>query len=699
MPLWTPQTEIRFCSNVGITKEHKAYFSTNAAMIQWLSGKVKFTDLDLSYQRADERQYTIVQHNYYDLLECDVIYWKNSGFSSKFLVALITSLEWVNPNTTKVYFEIDPYSSFCGEINWQSCLVEREMVNDDWAANSPNWDNIGVPEDFDGSPVFMSSNFDVDMSPNKFLVITPYDSNGEPVFNLSEVDGICTGLNMLEFDTVAEVQGYLNTVAASNTAILDNISGVISINDKLLNNSEFNAGQLDAPWVTYNGVYYNGKTFSSQYCLFIISSLSSGAEKKYLPELMTWQSQTQIKGKACLAGGVGGIALYPLGYRNTPQPYEDAFVLDDIPEGAWVGDRRLDNKTVNTLGIVSKGVTGVTGVVNSGISGAIRGAAIGGLAGGIAGGAFGIVGSAAGTVTDIMSQMTRYNMQSVTEGGKMAAGANLAVGISGQRIRCAWLVCTEQIMKSVDDFFSRFGYKINRLKVPNVNTRPLWNYVKTSEAHIGGDIPANYREDIEDMLNAGVTFWHTNNREIGDFSNPQANQPSAYIGNDYNENPPAQEPEEPTPTDPAFPEPDPEIFSVLPDEVDTYSLAADGNTYIGRNFRVKEFKCNDGTDTILISKRLVELLQIIRDHFNQQVIITSGYRTTSYNAQVGGATKSQHLYGRAADIIVQNISPIEVYNYVNSILKGYSGGIGCYRSKGYVHVDVRPSGYWRDNNV
>lgn len=699
MPLWNPQTTIHFCSGTGITNNHKAFFSNNQSMINWLSSKTKFTDTNLSYQRADERQYTIVQHNYYDMLECDVMYWQNLGFSSKWLVALITGIEWINPEATKIYFEVDPFSSFCGEIEWQTCYVEREMVNDDWSANSPNWDNIGVPEDFSGSPVFMSSNLDIDMKPDKFIVITPYNSAGEPVFTLSEVDGICTGLNMLEFDTVQDVSSYLTTVAESGSAILDNISGIISINSKLLNNSEFDAGQLDAPWYTYNGVYYNGKTFSSQFCLFVIESVSGGVEKKFLPELMTWQSQTAVKGRACLAGGVGGIAVYPIGYRNTPQPYEDAFILDDIPEGAWVGDRRLDNKEVNNWSVIGKAASAIKGGIAGGLGAGISALGLGLGPASLAAAAGGAVLGAAGGFSSMAGQMATYNMQSVTEGGKMAAGANLAVGISGQRIRCAWLTSTEQIMKSVDDFFSRFGYKINKLKVPNVNTRPLWNYVKTSEAHIGGDIPANYREDIESMLNSGVTFWNVSARDIGNFSNPQANQPSAYIGNDYNENPPESEPEEPTPPDPEIPEPDPNTFSVLPDEVDTYSVSEQGALYVAKNFKVTEFKCNDGTDIVKISKRLAELLQIIRDHFNTQVIITSGYRTEQYNAEVGGASQSQHLYGRAADIIVSGKTPLEVYNYVNSIIKGYTGGIGCYRSKGFVHVDVRPNGYWRDNNV
>lgn len=58
------------------------------------------------------------------------------------------------------------------------------------------------------------------------------------------------------------------------------------------------------------------------------------------------------------------------------------------------------------------------------------------------------------------------------------------------------------------------------------------------------------------------------------------------------------------------------------------------------------------------------------------------------------------FYGRAADIVVTGQTPLNVYNWiVNNVMPSGKGGMGCYRSQGFVHVDVRPSGYWRDNNV
>ena len=122
--------------------------------------------------------------------------------------------------------------------------------------------------------------------------------------------------------------------------------------------------------------------------------------------------------------------------------------------------------------------------------------------------------------------------------------------------------------------------------------------------------------------------------------------------------------------------------------VKTYSVKKDGNTYLAENFKVKEFACNDGSDTVLISDELVDLLQKIRDHFGVAVVINSGYRTSAYNKKVGGVSNSQHVKGTAADIVVKGVDPLTVGQYVEYIMPDH-GGIGVYQT--FTHVDVRTS--------
>lgn len=128
--------------------------------------------------------------------------------------------------------------------------------------------------------------------------------------------------------------------------------------------------------------------------------------------------------------------------------------------------------------------------------------------------------------------------------------------------------------------------------------------------------------------------------------------------------------------------------------VKTYSVKKGGSTYLSNNFKVKEFACNDGSDTVLISDDLVDLLQKIRDHFGVAVTINSGYRTSTYNKKVGGATNSQHVKGTAADIVAKGVDPLTVAQYAEYLMPN-SGGIGVYQT--FTHVDVRTSRSRWDN--
>ena len=127
-----------------------------------------------------------------------------------------------------------------------------------------------------------------------------------------------------------------------------------------------------------------------------------------------------------------------------------------------------------------------------------------------------------------------------------------------------------------------------------------------------------------------------------------------------------------------------------------YSLKTDGAKQLSPAFRVREFRCRDGTDTVLIDEGLVVLLQCIREHFGKPVYITSGYRTAAHNAAVGGSKSSQHLLGRAADLHVEGVPVAAVAAYAENLLPS-RGGIGRYpkdaahpkRSTGWVHIDTR----------
>ena len=104
---------------------------------------------------------------------------------------------------------------------------------------------------------------------------------------------------------------------------------------------------------------------------------------------------------------------------------------------------------------------------------------------------------------------------------------------------------------------------------------------------------------------------------------------------------------------------------------------------LSANFHEKEFACK-GTGQVKVSPLLIEYLETLRAKLKASITITSGYRSPEYNKKIGGAPKSQHLLGTAADIQVKGYTPEEVAKVAETI--GF-GGIGIYDT--FTHVDVR----------
>lgn len=71
---------------------------------------------------------------------------------------------------------------------------------------------------------------------------------------------------------------------------------------------------------------------------------------------------------------------------------------------------------------------------------------------------------------------------------------------------------------------------------------------------------------------------------------------------------------------------------------------------------------NTPTATIIAElQRLAQtILQPLRDHLGRPVVVSSGYRSPALNRAVGGAQNSDHMYGRAADIVVPGMKAREV---------------------------------------
>ena len=80
---------------------------------------------------------------------------------------------------------------------------------------------------------------------------------------------------------------------------------------------------------------------------------------------------------------------------------------------------------------------------------------------------------------------------------------------SGKLTFTGYLKCIkEEKARVLDDYFSMFGYKTNLVKIPNFNSRSNWNYIKTIDCNVIGDIPQTDLEEYRNLFDEGITLWH-----------------------------------------------------------------------------------------------------------------------------------------------------------------------------------------------
>lgn len=110
-------------------------------------------------------------------------------------------------------------------------------------------------------------------------------------------------------------------------------------------------------------------------------------------------------------------------------------------------------------------------------------------------------------------------------------------------------------------------------------------------------------------------------------------------------------------------------------------------------FKKSEFSCKcgkycDGYPSE-IDMDMVKIADKIRAKIGKPITINSGLRCKTHNANVGGVSNSQHLYGTAADLgCPTGCTPAQMASVAEEIM-GNTGGIGVYPWG--IHIDTRSS--------
>ena len=259
----------------------------------------------------------------------------------------------------------------------------------------------------------------------------------------------------------------------------------------------------------------NKKLLTSQYCYLMASNQSGGVYNYSYEDFKSNTCEFSIS--AIPSEGCSGI-LTPLAY-GTVAGTEEKFFPFSLQFGKLpITDYNFDNYSIwlrnNMLNIAlaqySAPLQAGLGIGQLALAGAIGNVDVGfqGL---------GNIGSAFSRATELAELKYEKSKLPVTTVGQVANG-DIMSAMNTTNFYFYKMSIKSEYAKIIDDYFSMFGYKILKTKIPNITGRQNWNYVKTVEAIVDGlNVPEKYIKEFERMLNNGITFWH-NPATLKDYS-------------------------------------------------------------------------------------------------------------------------------------------------------------------------------------
>lgn len=494
----TPNSTIKLYKGVALDSayEHTIRFANRAAQDSFFAAHVKYTFENYTFigkKSATGRDAVAIECPIGDLYDCTYMAFQNKAFSNKWFYAFITDLEYKNNETTIVYFEVDILQSWYFEWSFGTCLVEREHVYEDsrTAYLQPEPIETGERVVRNLKPTgFTSAGAAIAIiGPNEGTPTAPYD--GETKVR------IYSTMRIRYFTTAAAANEYLNSIYDADKA-QDLLVGAYMVP------LPFAAGAPGGITHAYSASNPSTVDGYSPKNLKVLSSLynncfvTNGQGSAYTLDYSKFSNGINFEWVMTVQGGVPEAIFYPTSYAGSTNDMSHKLSINNFPQCPIdsVSYKDFMSRQAAKLEQVGTAVGALIGSAG-GVVGAGVGAAIGG---GIAG--------AIGNIA------TAWTPQSASAGSPSCAAdwanGTLDFYVGQQCIKAA-------NARSLDEFFEKFGYCINRLKTPNRASRPHWSYVKTKACTITGNVPSAVASRLEEIHNKGITYWQNGN-EIGDYT-------------------------------------------------------------------------------------------------------------------------------------------------------------------------------------
>lgn len=536
-------SKIILVKNINIDRQYTNVLSyTEAQMLELCRSQGHLVAQAENYSFLRNTGTIMAGFTYTQCLQANYIAFQNPDYSNKWFFAWIDDVIYKGDKNTEITFTVDAWSTWFDKWNKKVCFINRQHVNDDTIGLHTIPENLDVGEVIEeqetedesygnkyGYYVGVLSNWEItDGSNGEELLpinkgrqnagISVYDNTvfGEKLY-LFNITSLSSFTDLALFILRTNSDGHIEDV--KNMFIIPNLA----INESQLVQHNAIVVEQNFNWYTLNYDITptkfntninkrhnfsdfnpkNNKCFVYPYNYLFVSN-NNGSNNIYKYEDFTSENCVFENQFSIAIGGSG--RLVPKNYKNMNTNDDEALPTGKYPTCAWSSDAFTNWLTQNGVNLVASIALTAGGVATAIATG---GATLPIVAGAIT--------SVAGTVAGTIGQFNQASLSPNIAGGQ--ATGDVIWACNRNKFTFREMRAKTEYLKIIDDYFTRFGYAIKSLELPNITGRRYWNYVEIGASEeIGyGEVPGKYMDMINNACRRGVTIWH-NHANVGNYS-------------------------------------------------------------------------------------------------------------------------------------------------------------------------------------
>lgn len=533
----SPSTNLKLLKvPLTLNNKNQLTFSSKQAQFNYFNSLPKLEIDEISYIRKNS---VIDYPDHIDnLLEYNYCIYQNENYGNKWFYAFITNMIYENDYCTKIYISTDVFQTWQFDLNFKQSFVEREMCSID--EDVPGFNLI--TENFEIGEVKQQKNYKFDdFKPLAVLAYADSQISIEDVgtsttynFNGGKYNGIFNGVLFIVStqETLQEILNEINHKGNSDKIMtiftIPKFACPDAINNDITNTDYFAiSGDYDSPILektldnvpnTLDGYTPRNQKLKTYPFTYLGFNPPNSTQKIYKFENFNGNPKFKIISEINQSPN---ICLIPQNYNGIENNTSDMCSLSGYPTLSWKTDYyntwlaqnqtllKLDYSRNNYNYEISKQKQDLKFWSNN-ISNALDLNASGVLSNSITS------GIESGSLTtnhdyDIANTIAQVQKQQLLpDSGSLGSSNTTILGYDMLNIFSVYTI-RKQFAEKIDKYFDMYGYSTNLLKVPNLNNRPNWNYIKTLGANILANIPQQDLQTIKNLFDNGITLWHNPN--------------------------------------------------------------------------------------------------------------------------------------------------------------------------------------------